>query len=311
MLRSFITINVFFITTMHAVAEPVPVANKERGYKFLLPEGFERDPSVNETEIASPTTKATLIWVFRRATANGEITVSVLEYSHLMRKDEIGDLKKVQGEYPSGTILLRKWKQAELKVIRNVETDAGGTIVTYMCPLPLDPSAIMVLVRGAPKDEDDIDNTAKRIFETLEGQERWDSPKARGILDMLLDQRPSCCHGVVLIGIVYLITRWVRRKRKPMLAIPVSRGKDSGRNSSSPDTSQSESAPKPSDVRLEVIQVEHMLATELCAVLDRVFKGTATITPEPQTNSLIIRASEGTLEEMKALMKKLDKGTTQ
>lgn len=57
---------------------------------------------------------------------------------------------------------------------------------------------------------------------------------------------------------------------------------------------------------LVIIPVKHGLATELSAVLERVFKGNVTITAESRTNSLIIRAHEGTQAEVKSLVEKLD-----
>jgi RNA polymerase sigma factor (sigma-70 family) len=57
---------------------------------------------------------------------------------------------------------------------------------------------------------------------------------------------------------------------------------------------------------LVIIPVKNGIATELSAVLERVFKGSATISAESRTNSLIIRANEATHSEVKSLVDKLD-----
>jgi RNA polymerase sigma factor (sigma-70 family) len=58
--------------------------------------------------------------------------------------------------------------------------------------------------------------------------------------------------------------------------------------------------------QIHVIALKNADAASMTTVLDKVFSGDVDITPDPRTNSLIIRASEETLMEVGKLVEKLD-----
>ena len=59
-------------------------------------------------------------------------------------------------------------------------------------------------------------------------------------------------------------------------------------------------------IPLTVLALKSASAVELAEVLEKVFRTGVTITAEPRTNSLIISTDEKTLEDVKALVERLD-----
>lgn len=62
----------------------------------------------------------------------------------------------------------------------------------------------------------------------------------------------------------------------------------------------------PAARRLTVVPLKNAEAAAAAELLEKVFKGAATVTPDPRTNALIIRADEEALTEVKALIERLD-----
>lgn len=58
-----------------------------------------------------------------------------------------------------------------------------------------------------------------------------------------------------------------------------------------------------------VITLRHAPAMDTSDLIDRVFRGRLSVTPDPRTNSLIIRADKATLVEVESLLLKLDVDT--
>jgi type II secretory pathway component GspD/PulD (secretin) len=57
---------------------------------------------------------------------------------------------------------------------------------------------------------------------------------------------------------------------------------------------------------VHVLALKHAAAPDLAVVLQQVFPGRSSITAEPRTNQLIIRANQETLLEMAKLIDQLD-----
>jgi len=68
--------------------------------------------------------------------------------------------------------------------------------------------------------------------------------------------------------------------------------------------------PAPAATPLTIVALKNATAAEMSEVLQKVFRNGVHVTADPRTNSLIIRADEKSLEDVKALIQKLDAQST-
>jgi hypothetical protein len=186
------------------------IADSQLGFDAQIPSGFKRAKNFEKGNI--------LRAYHRPPSADKEDGIFIFfeRMQGVIGREPI-DQAGLNNIARGATVRRTTWKEFEINVIRIPEKLDGGRLVTFNAQIPLSPEAFQLKVSGSETNEVEVYDILTRTLSSVDGRTNWLSSKQRE------ERFRSSVASLVVYGgafvavAIWLVVRWIRRKRQRRL----------------------------------------------------------------------------------------------